>query len=825
MKQRLQNILQNTFWLEAFREWQEEIIEYIARKNDTLVFMPTGGGKSLTYQLPGIILDGVAIIISPLISLMKDQVDALREQNIRVEFINSTQAREEQRRVLEELSYENTSIKFLYIAPERLHSWEFMRVLKNIKISLIAIDEAHCISQWGHDFRPSYMKIKAFIDELQSSQSSVCNSFSRSPQSWILSPLEEKGAAIYHGDAGSTPSPSKERVGVRELSEGNSSRELCEKPEGQIGGSHWKPFPIVALTATATQKVREDIVERLGLTKYRSFISGFDRKNITIIVREISAKDEKQAKVLEVIEKTPGTGIIYCSSRKHVMELSDFLISKGIKAGIYKGDLSPEVREQEQNKFMNDEYKVIVATNAFGMWIDKKDIRFVLHYNLPGSIENYYQEVGRAGRDGKKSFWIVLASYGDTKIQEFFIDNTYPSKKQILEFYDYLYKGYTLWEAKGLQIAKTYYTMASESAVGSDMLVGSIIKILEKYNILQRWFNKQVEENNFRGRGLTLLQEKRQHSHILVDWTRQTLLKEEAYYKLDQMKQLLFYPSCRKSFILEYFGDEEDLKTLWDNCKACDYCLESQKFSREDLQKVLPVSSYSLALETVKKYNEKFGQALIVRTLLWSKDKRIFQWHLDNYEHYGALKEYDKTTVNAMFEVLLMEGFLCKIEGKYPLIGVTDIGSAAVYKNKYLQDRLQDLNRYVLQKVGAKSNSGRRSASTTTRTPKWETLKETLKLFKESKTPEEISQIRWLWISTIQSHVAVLYENGELSLFDIMKLIDLERVKMIKSYIETDEYTSEPALRKIKDYLSAEWNETSYMEIKLALVMIDKKDI
>ncbi len=759
MKKELTNILKNTFWLESFREGQEEIIKSIVHKNDTLVFMPTGGGKSLTYQLPGVLLDGVAVIISPLISLMKDQVDALRNQNIWVAFINSTQTREEQGRVLENLSYKNTTIKFLYIAPERLHSWEFIKVLKGIKISLIAIDEAHCISQWGHDFRPSYMKIKGFIDNLAS--------------------------------------------------------------------TNWERFPIVALTATATQKVREDIVERLGLTRYKSFISGFDRKNITIIVREISVKEEKQKKVLEVIEKTPGTGIIYCSSRKHVVELSDFLTSKGIRAGIYKGDLSPEVREQEQNKFMNDEYKVIVATNAFGMWIDKKDIRFVLHYNLPGSIENYYQEVGRAGRDGKKSFWIVLASYGDTKIQEFFIDNTYPSKKQVLDFYDYLYKKYKLWEGKGTQIAKTYYTMASESQVGSDMLVGSIIKILEKYNILKRWFSSENLENDFRGRGLTLLQEKRQHSHILIDWNRQTLLKEEAYYKLDQIKQLLFYPSCRKSFILEYFGDEEDLKSLWDNCKACDYCLESQNFSSEDLQKAFPVSSYSLILEIVKKYNEKFGQTLIVKTLLWSKDKRIFQWHLDTYEHYGALAEYSKETVSAMFEVLLMEGFLCKIEWKYPLIGVTDIGSAAVYKNKYLQDRLQDLNSYVMQKIWRKMKRWKHTNSTKNlhRAPKGETLKETLKFFKENKTPEEIAELRTLWISTIQTHIATLYENEELSLFDIIKFVDLERVKAIKSYIKTDEYTCEPALRKIKDYMSDQWNETSYMEIKLSIVMIDKKDI
>lgn len=760
MNSDLQHVLQNTFWLESFRERQEEIITSIVEWNDTLVFMPTGGWKSLTYQLPGMVREGIAIIVSPLISLMKDQVDALRALWIRAELINSTLSQAERAEIMHELRYYDSSdeqaIQFLYIAPERLNSNEFVWILKMTKISLVAIDEAHCISQWGHDFRPSYMKIKWFIETLAWEQ---------------------------------------------------------------------RDFPVVWLTATATPKVREDIIERLGLGKHNNFITGFDRKNIILVVREISAKEEKQEKALEIINKTPGTGIIYCSSRKHVIELSEYLSLKWIKTGVYKWDLSADVREQEQNKFMNDEYKVMVATNAFGMWIDKKDIRFVLHYNLPGSIENYYQEVWRAGRDGKMSYGIVLASYGDTKIQEFFIDNTYPSKKQVLDLYDYLYRESRLWEWKWVRVAKTYYTMASESKVGTDMIVWSIIKILEKYNILRRWLEASDSESDFRGRGLTLLQEKRQHSHVMVDWKRQELLKNEAYYKLEQIKRLLFYPGCRKKFILEYFGDEEDLRNLQDNCKLCDHCLEWGDISEDDKQKFLPASVYGLALEVVKKYNEKFGQTLYIQVLIGSRDKRISQWNLDDYEHYGALKEYDKTLVTAVFESLNIEWFLMKTEGKYPCIWVTEIGWVAVYKDKYITDRLWDLNGYVMQKV---KSSGRKSSSTMTgkkRAPKWETLQETLKLFNQDKSPEEIAESRDLGISTIQTHITALYINGEINLMQVMKMLDLSNAKLIKIYIITEEYLKEPGLRKIKDYLSSQNIEVSYMEIKLSLAMIEKWDL
>lgn len=319
-------------------------------------------------------LDGLAIIISPLISLMKDQLDKLDELGIHSQCINSTIGASEKESILAELQNQEKSrrpLKFLYIAPERLNNEDFIRAMKRVKISLIAIDEAHCVSQWGHDFRPSYMKIKGFIADMR---------------------------------------------------------------------KNGKSFPVIALTATATEQVRNDIVTRLGLTKMREFTRGFDRKNIVILIRELSLKEEKFEKLLEIIKGTAGSGIVYCSSIKHVQDVYELLKQSDISVGKYTGDMNTADRTTSQNRFMNGDDRVVVATNAFGMGIDKKDIRFVIHYNLPGSIESYYQEIGRAGRDDKTSIAVILASFQDTKIQEFFIENNHPTREEVLGLYDYLYE-------------------------------------------------------------------------------------------------------------------------------------------------------------------------------------------------------------------------------------------------------------------------------------------------------------------------------------------------------------------------------------------------
>ncbi len=757
--QNFEHILKTKFNLESFREGQAEIIQSVIEKNDTLVFMPTWGGKSLTYQFPGVVLPGLVIIISPLISLMKDQVDKLNALSVRAEVINSTISNFEKQMLLDEISLDNPdivwNIKFLYIAPERLNDEYFLSIMKKVKIALIAIDEAHCISQWGHDFRPSYLKIKGFIENLR--------------------------------------------------------RE--------------KLFPIVALTATATKKVRADIVERLGLKEYRIFTKWFDRKNLAFIVREISKEQEKLEKVLEVVKKTPPFWIVYCSSVKAVSKVYQYLLQNGIRVSIYTWEMSGDLREKEQNNFMLWLSDVIVATNAFWMGIDKKDIRYVIHYNLPGSIENYYQEVGRAGRDGKNSYWVIIASYQDTIIQEFFIENTYPPKQDILALYNYFYKPFKEGEWEGKQILKTYNSIAIESDLKSDMKVGSIVKIFEKYGIVKRWFDAREWELDFRWRWITLLLPKMKLENLPILWWHQDLLKGESYFKLEQVKKLLFRPGCRKRFILEYFWDEEDLKNMNENCSVCDYCIEKKKYEWQEQKEIVPKTVFLLILEFIKRFQEKFWTQILAWILVWSKEVKIREWNLDLDKDYNILWVYDKEFILALFDVLLEYGFLYKSQWQYPKIWISTLGIDAIYNNTLLYNEEKSLQSSLYFKtknilISAKKSGGNLKIQKI-KVEKMDTYAQTLKLLEEKLSLSEIALNRDMTLQTIQDHIIKLYNFNKITLSEILKYSSLEKLKMVREVIKKENFTLDK-LKPIKDMLSKEVN---YFDIKIALAMMEKWDL
>lgn len=339
-------ILKKYYGYNSFRGKQGEIISEILNGNDVLTIMPTGGGKSICYQVPAVILNGITLVISPLISLMKDQVDSINNIGIESAYINSSLNNVEINEILRKIK--NGDIKILYVAPERLESNEFLTMITQMEISQIAIDEAHCVSQWGHDFRVSYRRISKFISLLTK-----------------------------------------------------------------------RPI-VTAFTATATEEVRRDIVDRLELKNPKIFIAGFDRENLKIIVEKGVIRKNY---LLDYIEKNKDeSGIIYCATRKEVDNLHSFLLQKGIAVEKYHAGLSDEERKVAQEDFIYDKSKLIIATNAFGMGIDKPNIRYVIHYNMPKNIEGYYQEIGRAGRDGENSECIMLFSPSDVQTQRYIID-------------------------------------------------------------------------------------------------------------------------------------------------------------------------------------------------------------------------------------------------------------------------------------------------------------------------------------------------------------------------------------------------------------------
>lgn len=341
----MKQILKTYFGYDEFRPLQEEIIKCVLAKKDCFVLMPTGGGKSLCYQLPALKLAGLTLVISPLIALMKDQVDALKTNGIETEYINSSLSAVEIQQIQEKILA--GKVKILYVAPERLMLDIFQKFLMSVKIELIAVDEAHCISQWGHDFRPDYRNLKYLK-------------------------------------------------------------------------SKFPNIPIIALTATATMKVREDIIKQLSLDNHKLFISSFDRENLTMIIRR---KKRTFDKLLRLVQKHKNEStIIYCFSRKDTEKIAMNLQTEGFNALPYHAGLNSETRKKNQDLFIKDEVSIMVATIAFGMGIDKPDIRLVVHYTFPKTIEGYYQEIGRAGRDGLPSECVLFYSYGDARKHEFFID-------------------------------------------------------------------------------------------------------------------------------------------------------------------------------------------------------------------------------------------------------------------------------------------------------------------------------------------------------------------------------------------------------------------
>ncbi len=358
MRADIHKVLQDHWGYDHFRELQQEIIASVLDGHDTLGLLPTGGGKSITFQVPAVVLDGLTLVVTPLISLMKDQVDNLRERGIRALYLHSGLSLREHNLAIDRCRL--GKVKLLYVSPEKLQSKRFVDTLSTFDVRLIVVDEVHCISQWGYDFRPSYLNISRLRSMFQS-------------------------------------------------------------------------VPVLALTASATPEVVNDIIEKLNFSNHRIFAKSFARTNLSYVARY---GDHKEGLMVKILQATNGSGIVYVRSRKRARELAEILIENNISADFYHAGLSIEDKNEKQQRWKNDDVRIMVATNAFGMGIDKPDVRIVIHYDLPSSLEEYYQEAGRAGRDGAPSYAVVLASKSDKSLLTRRINDSFPDKDYIKRVYE-----------------------------------------------------------------------------------------------------------------------------------------------------------------------------------------------------------------------------------------------------------------------------------------------------------------------------------------------------------------------------------------------------
>jgi ATP-dependent DNA helicase RecQ len=625
--------LREHFGFTDFREGQRDVITAILEGKDTVVVMPTGSGKSLCYQLPALMLGGATLVVSPLIALMKDQVDALRERGLAATFINSSIDTNEQRARLN--AVRQGQFKLVYIAPERFRSNRFLDALRSVQISLFAVDEAHCISTWGHDFRPDYLRLKDAIL----------------------------------------------RLGVTQT---------------------------VALTATATPYVRSDIIQQLGLKNPQTFVSGFDRPNLAIEVIHTERERQKIAQIKQLAQSHPGSGIVYSSTRKAVEQVARQLSDEGLHVAAYHAGMSDSQRVKAQESFMTGKTQMIVATNAFGMGIDKPDIRFVAHYQMPGSIEAYYQEIGRAGRDGLPSSCILLFNYADKNTHDFFIEGSYPSNELIQDLYEALL-------SSGLKrIELSTAELAKRAGIKNELAVQSALYLLERAG--------HIERSTFGGPSERGSGSRRSRTIVMIDAVPVSRLRVNPHEvarraalerrKLREMIEFCYTERCYRAHILDYFGDRYHAR----QCGTCGNCAPDKRQRIEThnphddvrelkREKRVRVPSTWLSprvltadellrvrkiLACAARMKGRFGKQLLAATLRGSAAKNVLKAQLNELSTYGLLRDMRQEDIVVYLDALIAAKCLEVSAGEYPTISITELGNQVMREQSQVELALMD---------------------------------------------------------------------------------------------------------------------------------------